>query len=233
MLEPAKKIALKRIKATLTRESAVLDVGFGNGEFIRALLDSGYFPLGVDSSYEACFNARRQFPGDYYSWDTVPSELSGVVRTTTCFEVIEHLENPEALLRTFPRGPVIFSIPNPDRWWTKLTGGYEPWDYPPNHLKRYSPTELATLLSSCGFTNLDIRQLPVHYSEVLQPLYSWIFYKLGLLKNSNRPGIKKRRLHLLGKMLRIASYPFTAPVALLLTKAGYKGMSLLAYAEKS
>ncbi len=232
MLELAKKIALKQIKETLPKASSVLDVGFGNGEFIRALLDSGYFPLGVDSSYEACLNARSQFPGDYYNWDTVPEELDGEVKTTTCFEVIEHLEKPERLLRTFPKGPTIFSIPNPNRWWVKLTRNFETWDYPPNHLRRYTPEELASLLDDCSFYDIDIKQLPVHHSEILQPIYGWLFYKLGILRNSGSSGIKRRKLHLVSRIVRIASYPITATAAYFLTKAGYKGMSMLAYAVK-
>lgn len=93
---------------------SVLDAGCGNGQYVRMLADQ-YDIHGVDCD-------------SYVQWDEMPERFSvqdvchlphadGSFDTICCFEVLEHLPEPENVLADFYRicrKNVIFTVPNCD-----------------------------------------------------------------------------------------------------------------------
>jgi SAM-dependent methyltransferase len=76
-------------------------------------------------------------------------------------EVLEHLEQPRELAKKVykllaPGGYFIMSVPNRDRISVKLRRRDE-WDYPPNHLTRWSKETLNSFLTRIGFTNVTVK----------------------------------------------------------------------------
>jgi hypothetical protein len=70
-------------------------------------------------------------------------------------EVLEHLVDPlgtlKQLLHLFPRTVILASVPSPFRI-RAVQGPREAWDWPPNHLTRFTPRGLFQLFKRAGAT---------------------------------------------------------------------------------
>lgn len=232
-LDGAQVRALRLIRSQFPPGSMILDVGFGRGEFLEHLLRTGYEVVGTEVSREGVPGAWDRLAGKgsvrlYMTED--PGSVLERPDCTTCFQVLEHLEDPVSFLRSLPLGPALFSVPNKERWWVQLTRGrYESWDRPPNHLHRFDADSLRTLLLSGGYTNVSVLPLPVGYREVLQPIYS-----LFTCADSYSYGIRNRssKLKALLTGAQYGVFPLTVLLALLLTRLNYQATNLLAYGVK-
>jgi ubiquinone/menaquinone biosynthesis C-methylase UbiE len=132
----------------------VLDLGCGTGYgsyYLAQQLDNANI-VGTDIASEAIQFAVAEYqdPGLYYAVSdgkhTPFAEQSFDV--ITCFEVIEHISNPEALLEeakriTHPQGVFIVSTPNRDVY---SRGCERPWN--PYHVKEFTLLEFEELLGN-------------------------------------------------------------------------------------
>ena len=93
----------------------LLDLGCGIGGYSRALADRGFRVQALDVVGEYVERARSLgVPADVYDGARVPLE-DGAVDTVLMLEVLEHLDDPAALLREarrVSRGNVLVSTPN-------------------------------------------------------------------------------------------------------------------------
>ena len=93
----------------------VLDLGCGLGGYTKALADRGLEARGIDVSPEYVERARSLgVEADLYDGVTLPFE-DGRFDTVAMLEVLEHLEDPAALLREarrVARRGVLVSVPN-------------------------------------------------------------------------------------------------------------------------
>ena len=153
--------------AELGRRGALLDLGCGDGRFLSRV--TGHFvPTGLDFNPEAV-RAARAARGLQDVHAVALEELDRWepdrrFEAITAFHVLEHLEDPRALLahiarRLVPGGLLAVSVPNPDRWvlrWVR-----EAWDHPPHHLTRWTARALRSLLEQQGFDVEEVRSEPL------------------------------------------------------------------------
>jgi 2-polyprenyl-3-methyl-5-hydroxy-6-metoxy-1,4-benzoquinol methylase len=147
----------------LPQSALILDVGCGNGEFMKAAIDHGYQVEGIDVSEEAvryCTGARLTAQtGDFLSLD-----FSTTFDAITMWDVLEHLREPEqfivrsrALIK--PGGLLILKVPAYEkaifypillskRLATVLLGA-------PAHVQYFTGSSLAALLNRCGFSEFE------------------------------------------------------------------------------
>lgn len=150
---------------------ALLDVGCGTGDFLARARDRGFRPTGLDFDPGNIRIARERYgltevhaeSIDDFARRTAPAQYDAV----TLFEVVEHVEDPRALLRTVrrllrPGGVLAFSTPNRERTLDTLREG----DWPPNHLTRWSATAARRLVESEAFQLESVDVKPFDAGEI-------------------------------------------------------------------
>jgi len=175
--------------SSLPGRSKILDIGCGEGDFIKYAADRGYQVWGTDFSEEMIALAKKNAPQAKFFAGTFeeflrqhPQEkFNGAV----IFEVLEHLSDPLSTLREVkkilkPGGRVIVSVPNRGAWPVTHFG-----DHPPNHLSWWSKRSLSILVQKAGFEVESIKTtsylLSLHclatYLTTQLPLYALLGQK--------------------------------------------------------
>jgi len=137
----------------------VLDVGCGNGEFMRHARDAGWIPCGCDPDPKTVEGARAEgFEirlGGIQSW----ADAAGSFDAITMNHVIEHVHDPHAelamawrLLR--PGGMIFVETPNIDAMGHLLYGPAWRGLEPPRHLVLFCWREMREALKRAGFGRL-------------------------------------------------------------------------------
>jgi SAM-dependent methyltransferase len=137
---------------------SVLDVGCGNGLFLKYLGQLGSFHLhGIEPPGKSYSRASRLTglkikKGFLGAGDFPPQSLSLV----TMFHVLEHVPNAWETMQTLaiflkPGGHLIVSFPNIDSWQARLSRGQWLHLDPPRHLWFPAPKQFAKWVSLFGF----------------------------------------------------------------------------------
>jgi len=150
----------------------LLDVGCGTGSFLSRARAAGYTVAGIDLDPHAIDGVRNRLGIDdvqAISLDEFVQRAEGRrFDIVTSFEVLEHQEDPNSFMdqiRTLLKddGYLALSVPYRDRW-----PRYKfRWDYPPNHLTRWSKRALEQFLRRHGFEVLTVRTGWIGTDEVL------------------------------------------------------------------
>ncbi len=131
-----------------------LDIGCGTGEYIGPLIDMGYRVDGVDISPYAIAQAEKDltaekrpfFRGIVASLETfTPDQKFDLI---LCSEVLEHLEEPLALLQRMMRwikegGGFLITVPADPSLWSEE-------DVIAHHIRRYTEAQLKVLLADAS-----------------------------------------------------------------------------------
>lgn len=136
----------------------VLDVGCGARGGPVLLAESAAWVIGTDIEPAAIAEAELRFAHPRVRYATMPAERltlpDGSVDVVTCFEVLEHVEDPSQAVREIrrvlaPGGVVICSSPNA-LWWS-------PDGRPlnPHHHREWTAEEFAALLGT-GFPHVEL-----------------------------------------------------------------------------
>ncbi len=126
----------------------LLDVGCGTGGMFPLLQEFGEV-TGAEASPDALARARRRFPALRVEPCALPDELpAGTWDVVTAFDVLEHLDEPIASLRSLRArlpfdGQVVVTVPAFQFLWSHH-------DDANHHRRRYSRLELVSHLSSAG-----------------------------------------------------------------------------------
>ncbi len=170
----AAKTANRSLLAMLPGGSRILDFGCSYGAFVHFALQKGFDAYGIDFNDEHIRSGRevlglgdRLMLGDIM---VLPNEKK--FKLITLFEVIEHMENPQKLIRKVREllvegGLLAISCPNEARW--QLTGRIFV-DYPPHHLTRWRPDTLRLFLEKEDF-ELVKTEIESSFSHLLWVLY--------------------------------------------------------------
>ena len=132
----------------------VLDIGSGTGDLAVDLLRELPSPeiLGVELSAKGVEISRRQAPAatfvecDLLAPDAAPAEHRGWADHAVCSEVLEHVDDPVALLRgarplLAPGCRLVVTVPG---------GPMSAFDRHIGHRRHFSPDDLAEVMSQAG-----------------------------------------------------------------------------------
>ena len=138
---------------------ALLDVGCGDGHFLRQLARRGFLGMGIDVSEVAISLAKSLLAG-HPGCDVqcVPIEDFGpdqAYEVVTCGETLEHIEDDARFLREIyrlmkPSGTLVLSVPIDMTLWTEH-------DVRAGHFRRYDKAEIFQKLERAGFEVTDYR----------------------------------------------------------------------------
>ncbi len=139
------------------RQGQLLDLGCGDGTFLRFARAAGFDPVGVDFDAASVESAQRQgLEAVSSSFDEYFQEArqAGMrFDVVTMFEVLEHQCDPVGLLRGAfellgSDGLLAGTVPNRVRF---KPFGIDRYDFPPHHFLWFSRDVLEAMLSRAGF----------------------------------------------------------------------------------
>jgi SAM-dependent methyltransferase len=190
---------VRRVQTFFARPGNALDIGCGQGTFLRLLQEEGWECRGTELTEESAARAsRRGFSVSVGEFDPAafPAHSFDLI---SLWHVLEHLRNPRQTLGSLPGllkggGIVAISTPNMDSLQAEV--GKEKWFHldPPRHLYLFSPHTLGRIMDSLGF-----RLLKIYHFSMEQNPYGWMQSLLnlaglpenslyGILKNSPNSG---------------------------------------------
>ncbi len=96
---------LRRFSGLLNRRCAALDVGAGDGFFLKELRDLGFQDvLGLEPSADACRRAKSEVSPFLLNQSFRESDFrAGSFDFISCFQTLEHLPNPDRIVSGFQR----------------------------------------------------------------------------------------------------------------------------------
>jgi SAM-dependent methyltransferase len=152
-----------------------LDVGTGDGAFLRELVNAGFTNVvGVEPSrapIEASQpDIRPLIRQELFQADSfAPDSLSLV----TCFQTIEHIEDPlglcRAAWRTLKPGGILFLIGHDRRALSARLLGRKSPIFDIEHLQLFSRQSMSRMLETAGFTEVNVEWVVNRY-----PLWYWL-----------------------------------------------------------
>ena len=171
------------------RGGTLVDVGASYGHFLHAVAHA-FDAAGFEVSSQAVEYSQRQFhvrnvAGSVYDW---PAHLSAPVDAITCWDVVEHLEDPIGAVRIMrehlKQGGWLF-VSTPDAGATVARVMGTRWHYldPVQHINVFSRRNLTNLLAKEGFAIRQTRSFGREYK---------VSYVLNRLKYLHRDRLAGR-----------------------------------------
>ncbi len=166
----------KKISTQISKKARVLDLGCGNGRFLKHLSSLGDFELsGIELEGGSAERAAKLKEinlkiGTLNENDYAPEYFDAV----TLFHVFEHLDKPEETIKIINTilkkdGLLVMSLPNIAGWQSKIFKGK--WYHldPPRHLIFFNPDDLVKIINSKGF-----RLISKSWLSFEQNPYGWV-----------------------------------------------------------
>ena len=138
---PERRWEFGRVAAKITKDAEVLDVGCGDGDFLKSLPNPRR--LGLDLNPSALEKAKDyDFP---VRGETLAQQPDGSADAITLFHVMEHLNDPSEILTELvrvlrPGGLLAIAVPNNDGFIGRMI--HAPLNGPPHHVLRWGESSL-------------------------------------------------------------------------------------------
>lgn len=152
-------------RQTSDQQGRLLDIGCGNGGFLKLAQKAGWSVHGIDFDPIAVAEARKGGLDIYLGNIEQLAEQEGTYDWITCSHVLEHVHDPQKLLRYMyrllrPGGTLWLQTPNIESIGYRAYGTSWIGIDPPRHLTLMNIGTLRRTLECSGF-NTDFRRLPV------------------------------------------------------------------------
>jgi len=173
----------------------LLDVGCGDGRFLRHAKEQGFEIWGIDFDKKSVENIKRNLGIDtvfamsleeFYEYAKEKNLKFDVI---TFFEVLEHQDKPREFLEMVKGllkegGYIAGSVPNRESIFQKeLNQKIYFWiDNPPHHFLRFSKSSLEKTLNFSGFKEVEVYKLDFPFIELFPYLEKKLFGNLDKLK---------------------------------------------------
>jgi len=166
----------------------LLDIGCGNGAFMKRMISLGWECEGIDfdkNAIEACLKEGLNVSLGDLSNQNIQNNSFDVI---TISHVIEHVDNPFSLLSECyhilkPGGQIVIATPNSNSWLFRSI--FHSYWYPleiPRHFHIFNLTNLSTLINKVGFEIICAKT--THRNEFWVYLVSKSIKKTGLFNMS-------------------------------------------------
>jgi SAM-dependent methyltransferase len=145
----------------------ILEIGCGNGTFLRLAADRGYQVAGIDADPSAVKTAReingilntQSLSVEEFIADTHRSRVDVIC----LFDVLEHLERPREIVQALgrllaPGGHLVCTVPSHQRWPQWFASDV---DLPPHHLTLWSELALEQCFNYGDLEPVLIRRSPL------------------------------------------------------------------------
>jgi len=171
----------------------LLDVGCGDGRFLRHAKEQGFEVWGIDFDKKSVENVKRNLGIDtvfamsleeFYEY---AKERGLKFNVITFFEVLEHQDKPNEFLEMVKGllregGYIAGSVPNRERLFVEMEWKYFHGDYPPHHFLRFSKSSLEKALNFARFKDVEVYKLDFPFTELFPYLERKLFGNLDKLK---------------------------------------------------
>lgn len=169
----------RRVSKYLKTGAKVLDVGCGNGRFLKYLLNYGSFELyGTEMEGNSAKRASRIKEINLKTGTLNPDDFKDdFFDAISLFHVFEHLAEPKETLETISKivksgGVAVFSFPNIASFQAKYFKGKWLHLDPPRHLFFFDPKDFIRIMNTYGFSviskhNVSFEQNPFGMSQSL------------------------------------------------------------------
>lgn len=146
---------VRLVRRDLPHSGRHLDAGCGHGALVHLMLERGLDSHGVDVSEYIVAEAREAQPWLADRFEVADLEQSipvdGSFEAITCLEVLEHVEQPDAVLevladRLAPGGRLIATTPNPANRFPY----YDPARSDPTHISLHPPAWWGEAAATAG-----------------------------------------------------------------------------------
>lgn len=169
-VEAARSYALAVAAHLPHRREALLEIGSGTGDFLRAAAPWGFScRIGIEPSPAALAAApedvRPFLRETVFRGDEVPPESQDMI---ACFQTMEHVPNPDELVQHAFKllrsgGRLMLVTHNYQGIVNRLLGAKSPI-VDIEHLQLFCPTALAHLLTAAGFTRVTVKPIWNRYA---------------------------------------------------------------------
>jgi len=171
----------------------LLDVGCGDGRFLRYAKEQGFEVWGIDFDKKSVENVKRNlgidtvFPMSLEEFYEYAKEKNLKFDVITFFEVLEHQDKPRKFLEMVKGllkegGYIAGSVPNRERLFVEMDWKYSHEDYPPHHFLRFSKSSLEKALNFSGFKDVEVYELYLPFIGLFPYLEKKLFGNLDKLK---------------------------------------------------
>lgn len=162
------------------KSGRLLDVGCGDGVFLKEARKFGYEVWGIDFDSKSIKVAQEKW-GLKNTFVMTPEEFANFSKkeglkfdVITFFDVLEHQDRPKEFLETIksmlkPGGWIAGSVPNRESYWIKkIYRELNPEvDNPPQHLLRFSKISLQNLFQTLNLYHIDVNVIPNDLGETV------------------------------------------------------------------